>query len=187
MKYGYARVSTVSQNYTVQIQQLKQSGVESNNIYSDKWTGATTDRPAFNELMNVLKDNDEIIITKLDRLARNTREALTIIEPLLERNITIKVLNLGTIENTTMGKMILRTLLSVAEMERDLILERTREGKAIAKRRNPNFREGRPKALKTPQREHANNLLKEYTYTEVAEMTGYSKSTLQRIKKQYEK
>ncbi|MBP2097697.1 DNA invertase Pin-like site-specific DNA recombinase [Enterococcus rivorum] len=67
----------------------------------------------------------------MDRFVRNTKEALEVIEPLLERNITIKVLNLGTIEYTTIGRMIMRTILSVAEMERDMIVERTQEGKAL--------------------------------------------------------
>ncbi|MFS8090792.1 recombinase family protein, partial [Enterococcus gallinarum] len=74
----------------------------------------------FNQLLAGLKSGDEIVVTKLDRFARNTREALDIIEPLLDDNVTIKVLNLGTIENTSMGRMVTRTLLSVAEMERDM-------------------------------------------------------------------
>ena len=82
-----------------------------------------------------LKSGDEIVVTKLDRFARNTREALEIIEPLLDDNVTIKVLNLGTIENTSMGRMIVRTLLSVAEMERDMIVERTQEGKMFARKK----------------------------------------------------
>lgn len=81
-----------------------------------------------------LKPGDEIVVTKLDRFARNTREALEIIEPLLDDNVTIKVLNLGTIENTSMGRMVTRTLLSVAEMERDMIVERTQEGKCLQER-----------------------------------------------------
>ncbi|MFP9075764.1 recombinase family protein, partial [Enterococcus faecalis] len=81
--------------------------------------------PKFNQLLDSLKPGDEIVVTKLDRFTRNTREALEIIEPLLDDNVTIKVLNLGSIENTSMGRMIVRTLLSVAEMERDMIVERT--------------------------------------------------------------
>ncbi|MDT0274265.1 recombinase family protein, partial [Enterococcus faecium] len=95
------------------------------NIFSEKFTGTKRDRPKFNQLLAGLKPGDEIVVTKLDRFARNTREALEIIEPLLDDNVTIKVLNLGTIENTSMGRMVTRTLLSVAEMERDMIVERT--------------------------------------------------------------
>ena len=89
----------------------------------------------------------------------NTREALDIIEPLLDDNVTIKVLNLGTIENTSMGRMVTRTLLSVAEMERDMIVERTQEGKMFAKKNNPNFKEGRSKATITQKKRHAYELL----------------------------
>ncbi|TKQ55442.1 recombinase family protein, partial [Enterococcus faecium] len=80
--------------------------------------------PKFNQLLAGLLPGDEIVVTTLDRFARNTREALEIIEPLLDDNVTIKVLNLGTIENTSMGRMVTRTLLSVGEMERDMIVER---------------------------------------------------------------
>lgn len=96
---------------------------------------------------------------KLDRFARNRREALEIIEPLLDENVTIKVLNLGTIENTLMEKMIVRILTSIAEMERAMTVERTQEGKILAKKNNPNFKEGRPKATITPKKRLAYELL----------------------------
>ena len=94
------------------------------------------------------------------------REALDIIEPLLDDNVTIKVLNLGTIENTSMGRMVARTLLSVAEMERDMIVERTQEGKMFAKRITRTFKEGRPKATITLQRNatHMNFLFQVKSY-----------------------
>ena len=120
---GYARVSTLGQDLSDQIAELKTNGVEEKNLYSEKFTGTKTDRPEFTKMLNQAEEGDTILVTKLDRFARNTREALEVIEPLIENNVTIKVLNLGTIENTTMGRMILRTLLSVAEMERDMIVE----------------------------------------------------------------
>ena len=186
-KYGYARVSTASQSTKEQIQQLLENGVEKKNIFSEKFTGTKRDRAKFNQLLAGLKSGDEIVVTKLDRFARNTREALDIIEPLLDDNVTIKVLNLGTIENTSMGRMVTRTLLSVAEMERDMIVERTQEGKMFAKKNNPNFKEGRPKATITPKKRHAYELLiSGKSYKEVESITGFSRSTLYRIKKQIE-
>ena len=186
-KYGYARVSTASQSTKEQIQQLLENGVEKKNIFSEKFTGTKRDRAKFNQLLAGLKSGDEIVVTKLDRFARNTREALDIIEPLLDDNVTIKVLNLGTIENTSMGRMVTRTLLSVAEMERDMIVERTQEGKMFAKKNNPNFKEGRPKATITPKKRHAYELLiSGKSYKEVESITGYSRSTLFRIKKKIE-
>ena len=186
-KYGYARVSTASQSTKEQIQQLLENGVEKKNIFSEKFTGTKRDRAKFNQLLAGLKSGDEIVVTKLDRFARNTREALDIIEPLLDDNVTIKVLNLGTIENTSMGRMVTRTLLSVAEMERDMIVERTQEGKMFAKKNNPNFKEGRSKATITPKKRHAYELLiSGKSYKEVESITGYSRSTLFRIKKKIE-
>lgn len=188
MFFGYARVSTIAQSVAEQKEQITQFGVSDKNIFTEKYTGTRTDRPHFQKMMNQLRDGDTIVVTKLDRFARNTKEALEVIEPLLERNITIKVLNLGTIENTPMGRMILRTLLSVAEMERDMIVERTQAGKEFAKRRNPNFREGRPKATITEDKQLAYDLLQQgYSYKEVSKKTRLSISTIQRAKRMIER
>ena len=186
MIYGYARVSTVGQDLTVQKKALKNSGVDAKSIYAEKYTGTTTDRPQFNALMAILKAGDTLTITKLDRLARNTREALDVIETLLDKDVTINVLNLGQIENTSIGRMIYTILLSVATLERDMIVERTQEGKAYAKKHKPNYREGRPKRKLTTHYLHAIELLKEHTYKEVASKTKSSESTLHRIKKQFD-
>jgi len=182
-KVGYARVSTQSQDLKSQVEQLKESGAEV--IFSEKFTGTKTDRPQFNAMIEQLNTGDELIITKLDRLARNTKEALTIIDNLLEKDVSISVLNIGKLENTSVGRMIYTILLSVAEMERDMIISRTAEGKAYAKKHNANFKEGRPERKLTPQYIHAVKLLEGHTYKEVEKMTGISKSTLQRIKRQY--
>ena len=186
MIYGYARVSTVGQDLTVQKKALKNSGVDAKSIYAEKYTGTTTDRPQFNALMAILKAGDTLTITKLDRLARNTREALDVIETLLDKDVTINVLNLGQLENTSIGRMIYTILLSVATLERDMIVERTQEGKAYAKKHKPNYREGRPKRKLTTHYLHAIELLKEHTYKEVASKTKISESTLHRIKKQFD-
>lgn len=188
MIFGYARVSTTAQSLGEQLMQLEDSGVDKENIFKEKFTGTKKDRPEFIKLLGQLRGNDIIIVTKLDRFARNTKEALEVIEPLLNRNITIKVLNLGTIENTTMGRMILRTLLSVAEMERDMIVERTQEGKAFARKNNPNYREGRPRALITENKRHAYELLQSgMSYKEVSKRTNLSVSTIQRVRKEIKK
>ncbi|MCS8586368.1 recombinase family protein, partial [Leuconostoc mesenteroides] len=111
-----ARVSTAGQSLYEQKETLKNAGAEM--IFSEKYSGTTTSRPQFKKLVNLIEPNDTLIVTKLDRFARNTREALNLIDDLLKQKIVIKVLNLGTIDNTPMGRMIVRTLLSVAEMER---------------------------------------------------------------------
>ncbi|KXY70700.1 recombinase family protein [Bacillus sp. FSL W7-1294] len=184
MKYGYARVSTLQQDLESQIQILEKEGCEE--IYSEKFTGTSVDRPRLQELLSKLVPRDTLVVTKLDRLARNTKEGITIIEKLFEKKVRVHVLNVGLMEDTTMGNFFLQTLLAVAEMERNLIVERTQEGKAIAKQRE-DFREGRPKKYNRKQIEHALKLLETNSYKQVEEMTGISKSTLIRAVREQKK
>lgn len=175
MKYGYARVSTHTQELDAQLQTLEAEGCEV--IYSEKFTGTKTDRPQFQELLSMLKEGDTLVVTKLDRLARNTKEGIEVIELLFDKNVKVHVLNVGLLENTSMGNFFLQTLLAVAELERNMIIERTQEGKAIAKQ-NPDFREGRPNKYNKKQLEHALKLKETHSYKQVEELTGISKSTL---------
>jgi len=101
MKYGYARVSTIGQDLEVQIQALQAEGCEE--ILKEKFTGTKTDRPEFNKVLGVLQEGDTLVVTKLDRLARNTKEGIEVIENLFNRGIKVHVLNVGLLENTTMG------------------------------------------------------------------------------------
>ncbi|MGM0807465.1 MAG: recombinase family protein [Bacillota bacterium] len=183
MKYGYARVSTVNQDLGSQLQILKAEGCEV--IYSEKFTGTKADRPQFQEVLTRLNDGDTLVVTKLDRLARNIEEGISVIKDLFKRGIRVHVLNVGLLEDTSMGRFFLHTLLAVAELERNMIVERTQEGKAIAKQRD-DFREGRPKKYGKKQIDHALQLLKDHSYKQVEEITGISKSTLIRAKKQAE-
>jgi len=180
MKYGYARVSTVSQELEVQIQSLEKEGCDK--IYYEKFTGTKTDRPQLKEVLSLLKEGDTLIVTKLDRLARNTEEGIQIIKGLFSKGVRVHVLNVGLLEDTTMGRFFLTTLLAVAEMERNLIVERTQEGKAIARQRE-DFREGRPNKYSKKQVAHALGLLENHSYKQVEEVTGISKSTLIRAKR----
>lgn len=163
-----------------QEQQLKAEGCEV--IYYDSFTATKSDRPEFSKLLSKLQRGDTLVVTKLDRLARNTREGIDVVEDLFKRGIRVHVLNVGLLEDTTMGRFFLQTLLAVAEMERNLIIERTAEGKSIAKQK-PDFREGRPNKFSKKQIEHALKLLETNSYTQVEDMTGISRSTLTRAKK----
>ncbi|MED1282065.1 recombinase family protein [Bacillus mycoides] len=183
MKYGYARVSTVAQELEVQTGVLKQEGCEV--IYEEKFTGTKTDRPKFIQLLEELQEGDTLVVTRLDRLARNTKEGIEVIEGLFQKGVRVHVLNVGLLEDTTMGRFFLTTLLAVAEMERNLIVERTQEGKALAKQKD-DFREGRPRKHSKQQVEHALKLLKNHTYKEVEAMTGITKRTLIRRKNEQE-
>ena len=123
-----------------------------------------------------------MVVTKLDRIARSATQGIALIQSLLDRGIVVHVLNMGLMDNTPTGKLIRNIMLAFAEFERDMIVERTQEGKAIAKQ-NPDFKEGRPKKFSKVQISHALDLLNEYSYKQMEQMTGISKSTLIRAKR----
>lgn len=190
MVYGYARVSTRGQakdgnSLDAQEQELRANGAEI--IYKDAYTGTKADRPEFKKLLDEIKTGDTLIVCKLDRFARNAEDAIRIIKDLLKKNIKVHILNIGLVEsNNTMGNLLITILSGFAEFERDLIIERTQAGKAIARQR-PDYREGRPKKYGKERIEHALSLLEQHSYTQVVEMTGISKSTLIRAKRAKEK
>ena len=118
----------------VQSTALKNAGAEA--IYSDAYTGTTIDRPEFDKLIEVVGSGDIVVVTKLDRVARSVKQGLEIINDLIERGVKINILNMGVIDNTSpQGKLMLTVMLAFAEFERDLIIERTAEGKAIKRSR----------------------------------------------------
>ncbi len=175
MKYGYARVSTTHQDLQSQLEQLQNEGCEQ--IFKDKFTGTKRDRPEFNKVMNILENGDTLVVTKLDRFARSTLDGISTIKELFEKGIKVHVLNMGLVEDTPTGRLIFSVMLAFAEFERDMIVERTQEGKAIA-RLSPDFKEGRPKKYTKKQIEHALQLKESNSYKQVEDLTGISKSTL---------
>ena len=180
MIFGYARVSTNSQardgnSLEAQINILKEAGAEK--IFSDVFSGTKNHRPELDKLLKIIQSGDTLIITKLDRIARSIINGIQLIESLNDKGVIIDVLNIGLIDSSPTGKLIRNIMLSFAEFERDLIIQRTLEGKAIA-RQNPNFREGRPKKFSRAQINHALELLKIHSYKQVATMTGISTTTL---------
>lgn len=187
--YGYARVSTKGQlkdGYSLEQQEqeirAKYDGVKVE-VIKEQFTGTTTNRPKLQWLLGKLKENDILVVGKLDRLARTTSEGIEIVRELFKKGVSIHVLNVGLLENTTMGNFFITTLLAVAEMECSLIVERTQAGKMMA-RQNPDFRDGRPKKFKRKQIEHALELLETHTYKQVEDKLGISKSTLIRAKRE---
>lgn len=184
MVYGYCRVSTQMQardgnSLEAQKKLLIENGAEK--IYSDAFTGTKAHRPELDKLLTVLQAGDKLVITKLDRIARSASQGIELVQTLLDKGITVHVLNMGLLDNTPTGKLIRNIMLAFAEFERDMIIERTQEGKAIAKRQ-PDFREGRPKLYNKKQIQHALELLQDHSYRQVTELTGISKSTLIRAK-----
>lgn len=181
-KYGYARVSTINQDLESQISELKKEGCEEENIFSEKFTGTNIQRPQFTKIISLLQEGDTLVVTKLDRFARSTSDAINTIKELFERNVKVHVLNMGIIENTPTGRLIASIISAFSEFERDMIVERTQEGKAIAKLK-PDFREGRKKKFTKDQINIALDMLDTYSYTKVSRMLNISKSTLIREKK----
>ena len=185
MLYGYARVSTRGQakdGNSLEAQENALRSAGATKIYSDAFTGTKTQRPELDKLMAVMQSGDTMVVTKLDRIARSATQGIELVQKLLDRGIVVHVLNMGLMDNTPTGKLIRNIMLEFAEFERDMIVERTQEGKAIAKQ-NPDFKEGRPKKFSKAQVNHAVELLNEYSYKQVEQMTGISKSTLIRAKK----
>ena len=189
MIYGYARVSTRLQatdgnSLESQERQLREAGASQ--IYQDAFTGTKSQRPGLDDLKRRLTSGDKVIVTKLDRLARSTEDGLALIKEWNGNQISVHVLNMGCIDNTPTGKLILTVMLAFAEFERDMIVERTREGRAIA-RLNPEYRDGRKKKYSRIQINHALELLETHSYKQVESLTGISKSTLIRAKKEEKK
>ena len=146
MIYGYARVSTKGQardgnSLEAQTHTLTEAGATE--IYCDSFTGTKIDRPEFDKLKRKLLPGDTLIVTKLDRFARSASQGSQMIEELIMQGITVHVLNIGVMDNTPTGKLIRNIMLSFAEFERDMIVERTQEGKAIAREKGVRV-DGRP-------------------------------------------
>lgn len=186
MIYGYCRVSTKGQakdgnSLEAQEKDILERYADAQ-IYSEAYTGTTTNRPVFSSIIENLKENDMLVVAKLDRLARNTVEGIQIVQQIFAKKASVHVLNVGLLEDTPMGQFFLTTLLAVAQLERSQIVERTQTGKEIARQRE-NYKEGRPKTDANKLNE-ALEMLKTHTYAEVVEVTGISKSTLIRAKKQ---
>lgn len=191
MIYGYCRVSSKGQLDNNSLEQQEEEILNKYDnaiIFKEQYTGTTTDRPKFNELINKLEKNDILVVTKLDRFARNTEEGIHLIKQLFAKGVSVHVLNVGLLEDTTMGKFFLTTLLAVAEMERNMIIERTQNGKAIAKQKE-GFTEGRPKKSTEKQIKYALSLLSvnggNNSYRQVEELTGINRRTLARYQKEY--
>ena len=183
--WGYARVSTATQgregnSLEDQIMALRNYGCDE--IVEEAFSGKTMERPKFSALLERLTANDTLVVCKLDRFARNTVHGVQTVQALFSRGVNVEILNMGRIDNTLTGNLILQVMLAFAEYERGMIVERTQTGKAIARQR-PDFREGRPKKFTKQQIDLALSLLESgKTYKEVEAMTGISKSTLIRKK-----
>lgn len=183
MIYGYARVSTKGQDkygnsLRDQTEKLLTAGCEK--IYHDSFTGTKMERPEFSKLMPLLREGDTLVVTKLDRFARTATDGAKTVQELVNRGVEVHVLNMGRADNTPMGKLMVTIMFAFAEFERDMIVERTSTGKAVAKANDPNWREGR-KRLSVPRCDFQKYLEKqkdgEITVEEAIHQLGISRST----------
>jgi len=132
VKIGYARVSSTEQNLEVQIKQLKVLGCEK--IFQESISGKSANRPELISMMNFARDNDVIHVTKTDRIARSTIDALQIADKLNKQGVGLVFHDLGDVDiNSDVGRVIYTTICAFAEMERKRILQRCNEGRALAK------------------------------------------------------
>lgn len=145
MIYGYARVSTKGQardgnSLEGQEKLLRENGAEM--IFCESFTGTKKHRPELDKIMTQVQEGDVLVVTKLDRIARSTRDGLDIIDELLAKGVSINILNMGKFDNSPSGKLMRTIFLAFAEFERDMIVQRTQEGKSIARERE-DYKEGR--------------------------------------------
>jgi len=176
VKIGYARVSTKDQKLDRQIDQLKEEGVEK--IFSEKITGSKKDRTELKAMIQYARTGDTIVVTELTRISRSTKDLISLIDELREKQINVKSLKESWLDTTTAtGKLMFTIIAGLAEFERELLRERTKEGLASARARGRCG--GRPsvdkaaveKALKMYE-------TKKFSSKEICEMTGMSRGTL---------
>lgn len=146
MIYGYARVSSAGQaldGNSIEAQEriLRENGAAV--IYRECFTGTKKHRPELDKLMSIIQDGDTLMVAKLDRMARSTVHGCKLVEELIGRGVRVYILNMGVLDNTPTSKLMRTMFFAFAEFERDMIAERTSEGREIAKKNNPNYREGR--------------------------------------------
>lgn len=181
MIYGYARVSTKGQakdgnSLEAQEKILRENGATV--IYHDAFTGTKVDRPELNKLVERLESGDVLIVSKLDRLGRSLSKTSELITELLERGVTINILNLGVLSNNSVNTLMRNVLLAFAQFERDMIVERTTEGKAICRETKPEWRDGR-KQIELPDFQKFLKKQKDgqMTVSECCEQLGISRRT----------
>lgn len=176
MLIGYARVSTDSQSVDMQIAELEKAGCE--RIFTETASGAQADRPQLAETLKFAREGDVIVVWKLDRLARTTKQLLDTVEMLDQQGVQLRSLTQPVDTTTPAGKLVYGVFAIIAEFERDLIIERTRAG--LAQARKQGRIGGRPKKLDVNEITAAQAMLTSMPVKQVAERLGVSVSTLRR-------
>src|ERR1039457_2632938 len=149
---GYARVSTEDQHLDTQLEQLHQAGCKK--IYKEKASGVKVDRPQLAAMLDYVREGDTVVACKLDRIARSTKHLLEIVETLESKGVAFRVLNINLDTSSPPGKLMLTMLGAIATFEREMMLERQREGIAKAKEK------GKYKGRKPTAREKTGQVFK---------------------------
>lgn len=178
MLVGYARVSTEDQDLLRQTHQLKEAGCEK--IYEEKMTGTKKDRPELNAMLEFIRKDDIVVVCELTRISRSTKDLFSLVEKIEEKGAKIKSLKESWIDTTTaMGQFLFTMFAGLAQFERDLISERTKE--SLRAKKAAGIKLGRPR-VDDEQLEKAVRLYmtKEFEIKEIEAMTNISRSTLYR-------
>jgi DNA invertase Pin-like site-specific DNA recombinase len=149
MNIGYARISTIDQNLDLQLDALKQAGCEQ--VFTDKITGTKFDRPQLGELKKILRTGDTVIVWKMDRMGRGLRDMIILMKEFEDKSVGFKSITEGIDTTTNTGKLVFHIFASLAEFERNLIVERTKAGLKAGRARGKVG--GRPRKLSEEQRE----------------------------------
>lgn len=175
--FGYARVSTEAQNLDRQLDALEQYGVDM--IYNEKMTGTKKNRPELTKLLDRITEGDTVVVESLSRLGRSTKDLIELTETFQSKGVNLVSLKESIDTNSPTGKLLFTLMSAIAQFERDVIADRTREGLESARARGRNG--GRPKA-DAEQVKKAIKLYKtgQYSVKEIEELTGIKKSTLYR-------
>ena len=175
--FGYARVSTENQNLDRQIDALQKYGVDY--IYNEKMTGTKKDRPELSKMLDRMTEGDTVVIESLSRLGRSTKDLIELTELFHAKGVNLISLKEAIDTNTSTGKLLFTLMSAIAQFERDVIADRTKEGLRSARARGRTG--GRPKvnseAIKKAVKLYNTG---QYSIREIEEMTGVKKSTLYR-------
>jgi putative DNA-invertase from lambdoid prophage Rac len=185
--FVYARVSTVDQTNDNQLLEIDQAGYDADTVYTDTISGKVPaeDRPEFGKMLDTItrtRKPKRLIVTKLDRLGRDAIDILITVRRLSELECAVKVLQLGELDLTSSaGKMVLSTLSAVAEMERDILVERTKAGLVRARAEGKQL--GRPKLVgKKSATEILEKLSRNVSVAQIARDHGVSRMTIMRVR-----
>ena len=175
--FGYARVSTEAQNLDRQLDALEHYGVDM--IYNEKMSGTKKNRPELAKLLDRITEGDTVVVESLSRLGRSTKDLIELTEIFQSKGVNLVSLKESIDTNSPTGKLLFTLMSAIAQFERDVIADRTREGLKSARARGRTG--GRPRA-DPEQVKKAVKLYKteQYSIKEIEELTGIKKSTLYR-------